>query len=109
VILALLRVPELLARVNLPTAIAAALLVLAVILATKVGKVLLVAAIVGAFAGGASLGQGNSAAAASTHVAVGFGVAAVTLFLVKLTKYLAAWLLITAAGVGALLVYGFRP
>ena len=37
---------------------------------------------------------------------IGFGVAAVTLVLIKFTKSLMLWLLITALGVGALLILG---
>ena len=100
---------DLLRNVNVPTAIAAALLVLAVILVIKIGKALLFAAMFGALAGGVSLGQGSPPALAGTHAAIGFGVAAATLFLVKLTKSIVLWLLITALGVAALFLYdGFR-
>lgn len=94
--------------INLPTMIAAAALVLAVIIVIKIGKVLLFAALFGAIAGGTSLGQGNPASAAGTHAAIGFGVAVITLFLIKLTRSIMLWLLITAVGVGALLLYGFH-
>jgi hypothetical protein len=100
---------DLLRNVNVPTAIAAALLVLAVIVVIKIGKVLLLAAMFGALAGGVSLGQGSPPTLAGTHAAVGFGVAAATLFLVKLTKSIILWLLITGLGVAALFLYdGFR-
>jgi hypothetical protein len=95
--------------VNLPTMVAAALLVLAVIVVIRIGRVLLMAAIFGALAGGVSLGQGSSADAAATHAAIGFGVAAVTLFLIKMVRGLLLWILITGLGVGALVRYGFRP
>jgi hypothetical protein len=93
-----------LTQLNLPTAIVAALLVLAVIVVVKIGKALLMAGIFGALAGGVSLGQGNTPNAAGTHAAIGFGVAAVTLILIKLTRSLMLWLFITALGVGALYV-----
>jgi hypothetical protein len=96
---------ELFHQVNLPTAIAAALLVLAVILVIKIGKVLLFAAMFGALAGGVSLGQGSAPAAAGTHAALGFGVAALTLLLIKLTRSLVLWLVITGLGVAALFLY----
>lgn len=92
-------------QIDLPTAFAAAVLVLAVILVIKIGKVLLFAALFGATAGGVSLGQGNQPETAGVHAAIGFGVAAVTLFLIKLTKNLLLWLVITALGVGALFVW----
>jgi hypothetical protein len=96
-------------QINLSTAIAAAALVLAVILVIKIGKALLFAAIFGAMAGGVSLSQGNQPATAGTHAAIGFGVAAVTLFLIKLTKNLMLWLVITGVGVIALFLFeGFR-
>ena len=94
--------------INVPTMIAAAALVLAVIFVIKVGKMLLFAAMFGAIAGGTSLGQGNPGSTAGMHAAIGFGVAVVTLFLVKLTRSIMLWLLITAVGVGALLLYGFH-
>lgn len=95
-----------LTQLNLPTAIVAALLVLAVIAVIKIGKALLMAGFFGALAGGVSLGQGNAPATAGTHAAIGFGVAAVTLILIKLTRSLMLWLLITALGVGALYLFG---
>ncbi len=97
------------AGVHLPTMLAAALLVLAVIVVIKVGKVLLVAVIFGVLAGGVSMGEGNPAAAAANHAAVAFGVAATTLFLVKIVRGLVLWLLIAALGVAALAFFGFRP
>lgn len=100
----LIPVQDLLSKVDLPTAVAAAALVLAVIVVIKIGKVLLFAAMIGAMVAGVSLGQGNQPGTAATHSAIGFGVAAVTLFLVKLTKNLLLWLVITGAGVLALFV-----
>lgn len=96
---------SLLDQVNLPTAIAAAALVLAVILVIKIGKVLLFAAMFGAMAGGVSLGQGHQPGTAGTHAAIGFGLAALTLFLIKMTKNLILWLVITGVGVMALFVW----
>ena len=99
-------VEQLTASINAPTLIVAALLVFAVIIVIKIGKALLMAGIFGALAGGASLSQGSAPGAAASHAAVGFGVAAVTLFLIKFTRNLILWLLITALGVGALLIFG---
>jgi hypothetical protein len=99
-------VREFLAHINVPTMLAAALLVLAVIVVIVIGKALLMAAIFGAVAGGVSLGQGNEPSTAGTHAAIGFGVAAVILLLVRSTRSLFRWLLITAAGVAALLFWG---
>ena len=92
--------------INGPTLIAAMLLVFAVIIVIRIGKALLLAGIFGALAGGASLGQGLAPAQAATHAAIGFGVAAATLFLIRFTRSLVLWPLITALGVGALLVFG---
>jgi len=99
-------VQQLLARINVPTMIAAALLVLAVIVVIRIGRALLMAAIFGSMAGGVSLGQGNEPATAGTHAAIGFGVAAVTLLLIRSTRNLIRWLLITAVGVAVLLLWG---
>lgn len=96
---------DLLHQINLPTALAAAALVLVVILVIKIGKALLFAAMFGAMAGGVSLGQGNSPRTAGMHAAVGFGVAAVTLFFIRMTKSLIMWLVITGVGVIALFVF----
>jgi hypothetical protein len=101
---------EILKGVNPPTAIAAALLVLAVIVVIRIGKALLFAAMFGALAGGVSLGQGSAPSTAGTHAAIGFGVAAATLLLIKLTRSLMLWLVITGLGVAALFLYdGLRP
>ncbi len=99
---------QLLAGINLPTAIAAAFLVLAAIVVIRIGKALVMAAMFGAVAGGASLGQGNPPETAGVHAAIGFGVAAMTLFLIRFTRSLILWVVITALGVGALLLYGFH-
>ena len=101
-------VGDFIARVNGPTAIVAALLVLAVIVVIRIGRVLLLAAIFGVLAGGASLSQGNPPGTAAGHAIIGFGAATVTLFLVKLSKSPALWLLVTAVGVAAILAYGFH-
>jgi hypothetical protein len=101
------QVLQFLSQINPPTLIAAVLLVLAVLLVTRIGKVLLMAATVGSLAGGVSLGQGSPPRAATVHAAIGFAVAAATLFLIRFTKSLPLRLLITAAGVGVLLLYGF--
>lgn len=99
-------VREFLSHINVPTMIAAALLVLAVIVVIRIGKALVMAAIFGAIAGGVSLGEGNEPATAGTHAAIGFGVAAVTFFLIRSTRSLIRWLLITAVAVAALLLWG---
>lgn len=97
---------QLLANINLPTAIAAAALVLLVILVIRIGKVLIMAGVFGMLAGGVSLGQGHPPGTASAHAAIGFGVAAITLFFIRMTKSLILWVLITALGIGALLLSG---
>ncbi|MEO8636814.1 MAG: hypothetical protein ABI587_16180 [Gemmatimonadales bacterium] len=99
-------IEQLTASINAPTLIVAVLLVVAVLIVIKVGKALLMAGVFGAMAGGASLGQGNTPGIAGAHAAIGFGIAAVTLFLIKFTKSLMLWLLITALGVGAMLIFG---
>lgn len=90
--------------INLPTAIAAAALVLAVIVFIKIGKALLLSAMFGAMAAGVSIGQGHSTATAGRHAAIAFGVAAITLLLIKTTRSLLLWLAITGLGVLALFV-----
>jgi hypothetical protein len=95
-------------RVNGPTAVAAALLVLAAIVVIRIGKVLLLAAIFGLVTGAVSLSQGNPPGTAAGHAIIGFAAATVTLFLVRLSKSPALWLLVTAAGVVAIMAYGFR-
>lgn len=99
-------VREFLAHLNFPTMFAAALLVLAVIVVIRIGRALIMAAIFGAVAGGVSYGQGSAPATAGIHAAIGFGLAAATLFLIKSTTSLMRWLLITATGVAALLLWG---
>lgn len=98
-------VDRFLSHVNPPTLIVAVLLVFAVVLVIKIGKVLLMAGIFGALAAGVSLGQGNPPATAGTHAAIAFGVAAVTLFLIRMAKGFLMWLLITGLGVLALLLF----
>jgi len=97
---------QLLENLNLPTAIAAAALVLAVIVVIRIGKVLIMAGVFGMLAGGVSLGQGHSAGTAGTHAAIGFGIAALTLFIIRLTRSLLLWVVITALGIGALIWSG---
>ncbi len=92
-------------HINLPTAIAAAALVLAVIVVIKIGKALLLSAMFGAMAAGLSVGRGNSPAIAGRHAAIAFGVAAATLFLIKTTRNLLLWLVITGLGVLALFFF----
>ena len=99
---------RLISGINFPTAVAAGLLVLAVIVVIRIGKVLIMAGVFGAVAGGASLGQGNPPGTAGVHAAIGFGVAAMTLFLIRFTRRLILWVVITSLGVGALLLYGFN-
>jgi hypothetical protein len=97
-------VDQWLSRVNPPTLIVAVLLVVAVFLVIKIGKALLMAGIFGALAAGVSLGQGNPPAAAGTHAAIAFGVAAITLVLIRMAKGFLTWLLITGIGILALLI-----
>lgn len=92
--------------INAPTLIVAVLLVFAVIIVIRIGKALLLAGIFGALAGGASLSQGIAPGAAASHAAIGFGVAAATLFLIRFTRRLILWPVITALGVGALVIFG---
>ena len=99
-------IEQLVASINAPTLLAAVLLVFAVIIVIKIGKALLMAGIFGALAGGTSLSRGSTPGTAASHAAIGFGVAAVTLFLINFTKNLMLWLLITGLGVGALLIFG---
>jgi hypothetical protein len=98
---------QLLTQINPPTLIAAVLLVFAVLLVIRIGKVLLLAATIGLLAGGVSLGQGSPPKTSPVHAAIGFTIAAATLFLIRFTKSLPLRLLITAAGVGVLLLDGF--
>lgn len=96
---------DFLKQVNLATAVFAAVLVLAVIVVIKIGKALLLSAMFGAMAAGVSIGQGNSPALAGRHAAIAFGVAAITLFLIKTTRSLLLWLAITGLGVLTLFVF----
>jgi TonB family protein len=73
--------------------IVAVALGLAVVLLIKIGKALLIAGGLGAVAGGISLSQGTPPRVAAIHAAIGFGVAALALLLIKLTKTM-FWLLI---------------
>lgn len=105
--------PELVDRfvagINAPTMIAAAVLVLAVIVVIRFGRLLLMAALVGALAGGVSLGRGHPAADAGANAAVGFGVAAVTMLLARMARGLLMWILITIGGVAGLILADFGP
>lgn len=95
--------------INWPTAIAAAALVLAVIVVIRIGKALLLSAMFGAMAAGVSIGTGNTVPQAGRHAAIAFGVAALTLFLIRTTRSFILWLAITALGVLALFIAdGFR-
>lgn len=98
----------LLARIDAPTALAAVALVFLVLMVIKIGRILVMAGVFGAIAGGASLSQGSSPKEATAHAAVAFGVAAVMFFLVKMTKSIVLWLAITAAGVAGLLAFGIH-
>lgn len=98
-------IDRLAAGVNVPTMIAAVVLVMLVLLVIKIGKVLVFSALFAGVAGGVSLTQGSGAQAAGSHAAIAFGVAAVTLFLVRLARGFLVWLLITALGVAALLIF----
>jgi hypothetical protein len=94
---------------ELPTVIASALLVLAVIVIVKIGRLLLMAAMLGVIAGGVALGQGHPAETAATHAVVGFAIAAIVLLLIKFVRNLVLWVVITALGAGALLFDGLHP
>lgn len=98
-------IDRLAAGVNVPTMIAAVVLVLLVLLVVKLGKVLLFAALFGGLAWGVSYGQGSGPVAAGRHAAIAFGVAALTLFLVRMARGFLMWLLITVLGVAALLLF----
>jgi len=106
-------IDHLIAGINLPTMIAAALLVLVlvltVIVAIRLGKVLLMAALFGLLAGSVSLGQGHAPTQAGTHAAIGFGVATTTMILIRVARGILIWTLITAAGVLALILTNFGP
>lgn len=102
-------IDRLIAGINLPTMIAAALLVLAVIVVIRIGKMLLMAALFGVLAGSVSLGQGHPPAQAGTHAAIGFGVAAVTMILIRVARGVLMWTLITATGVLGLILTNFGP
>ena len=99
-------VPEFLSPLDLPTLVVAVLLVFAVVLVIQIGRAPLTAAVFGALAGAVSLGEGNPLRMATAHATIGFAGAAVTLFLIRLTKSLMLWLLITAAAVMAILLFG---
>jgi hypothetical protein len=96
-----------LAHTDLPTMVGAALLLLAALLVIRIGKALLFASMFGAMAAGVSVGEGNHPRTAALHAATAFGVAAATLLLLRLTRNRLLWLLIIAAGVGALMLYGY--
>jgi hypothetical protein len=87
------------------TMIPAVLLVCAVMLVIRIGRDLLLAGTFSGLADGVSLSQ-RAPARAATHAAIGLGVAAGTLFLIRVTESLTPWLLFTALGIGALLLYG---
>lgn len=99
---------SLLHRIDAPTALAAAALVILVLLVIKIGKIVLMAAVFGVIAGGASLSQGHSAKEASAHAVAAFVAAAAMFFLVKMTRSILHWLLITATGVAALIAFGLH-
>jgi len=100
---------ELLDQLKGPTVLTGIALIVLVAIVIKIGRILMMAAIFGAIAGGASFSQGNTPTTAALHAALAFGAAAVMFFLLKVAKSMAMWLLITAAGVAALLAFGFRP
>jgi len=97
-----------LSQFNTPTILAALALIVLVYIVIKIGKILLMAAIFGAIAGGASLSQGNEPKTAAAHAAVAFGAAAIMFFMIKLAKSIVMWLLITGVGVAALMWWGSR-
>ena len=93
-------------QLNTPTILAAFALIVLVFIVIKIGKVLLMAAVFGAIAGGASISQGTEPKTAAGHAALAFAGAAVMFFLVKMAKSMVLWLLITGAGVAAMLWWG---
>jgi len=101
-------IDRLTAQIDLPTAIAAALLVLAVMVIIKLGRLLLMAAVLGAVAGGVALGQGHTTENAAAHAVVGFVIAAMVLLVIKFVRNLVLWVVITALGAGALLLDGIK-
>ncbi len=101
-------IDHLAADINLPAMFVAACLVLAAIIVIRIGKALVMAAIFGSIAGAASLGQGNPPMTAGAHAAIGFGVAAVTLLLVRMARSFLLWTAITGLAVAALFLWGFR-
>jgi Na+/glutamate symporter len=102
-------IDRLIAGINLPTMIAATLLVLAVIVAIRIGKMLLMAALFGLLAGSLSLGQGHPPAQAATHAAIGFGVAATAMTLVRIARGILVWTMIMAAGILGLVFTNLGP
>jgi TonB family protein len=100
------RLAEVLSRIDGPTLIVAAVLALAMVLVVKIAKTLVAAGAFGALAAGVALGAGDTPAQAGARGALAFGVAALALVTIGLTRRLLVWLLISAAGVGALLLFG---
>lgn len=101
-------VESVLARIDPVTAIAAVALVIMVWVVIKLGRILLMAAIFGVVAGGASLSQGHSSRDAALHAGIAFGAAAILFFIIKLTRSLLLWLTLTAAGVASLIFFGLH-
>ena len=100
------QISQLFAYLNPLNAAGVVFLVLAVIVVSKIGKAFAMAAMLGVLTGGVSLGQGHPPAAAAAHAAIGFGVAALALFLMKVTKMVALGALITAIAFGVLVLLG---
>jgi hypothetical protein len=95
--------------INPPTMFAAALLVLAVIVVFRIGRMLLMAGLFGVAAGGVSLGRGHQPSQAGAHAAIGFGVAMATMLVLKVAKGFLMWAIITAAGILGLILVNFGP
>jgi hypothetical protein len=102
-------IDRLIAGINPPTMIAATLLVLAVVVVIRFGKLLLTAVLFGVLVGSVSLARGHRPEQAGTHAAIGFGVAAITMLLIRIAKGVLIWTLITAAGILGLIVTNFGP
>lgn len=97
---------DVIARLNLPTGVAAVALVVLVFAVIKLGKILLMAGVFGVVAGGAELARGLPPKTAIAHAVVAFVGAGVLFFLVKLAKGMLMSLVITAIGVAILLMMG---
>jgi hypothetical protein len=101
------RLIQMMTGANLDAVIVAGLLALAVLLAIHIGRALLFAAFVAIVVGCISLGQGQPLSQASSHAAVAFGAALLTVLLGRLVRGILIWLVIAGLGTGAL-VFALR-